>query len=291
MRIGAHVSTAGGLEKGIERAQAMGAETIQIFGAAPQSWRRRSYPPQEAKAFRAQAAAADIWPIFIHAVYLVNLATSNPENLIKSQDALIADMVLSSAIGAKGVIFHIGSHRGLGYATVFGQIVDSVRRVLAETPEDTWLVMENSAGMGDSVGRKLGELAAVMKEVSSPRLKVCFDTEHAFSAGYDVATAGGLAATVDEFEREMGLAHLVAIHANDSKCPLGGGVDRHENIGDGHIGRVGFKVILAQPAFCDLPFLLEVPGFPKEGKKAEGPDKENVDRLKAIAAGVSRRAS
>jgi deoxyribonuclease-4 len=286
MRIGAHVSTAGGLEKGIERAQAMGAETIQIFGAAPQSWRRRSYPPQEAEAFRAKAAAADIWPIFIHAVYLVNLATSNPENLIKSQDALIADMVLSSAIGAKGVIFHIGSHRGAGYATVFGQIVDSVRRVLAETSEDAWLVMENSAGMGDSVSRKLSELAAVMKEVASTRLKVCFDTQHAFSAGYDVATVGGLAATVDEFEREVGLAHLVAIHANDSKCPLGGGVDRHENIGDGHIGRAGFKVIVAQPAFRDLPFLLEVPGFPKEGKKAEGPDKENVDRLKAIAAGV-----
>jgi deoxyribonuclease-4 len=291
MRIGAHVSTAGGLEKGIERAQAMGADTIQIFGAPPQSWRRRGYPPQEAEAFRARAAAADIWPIFIHAVYLVNLATSNPENLIKSQDALIADMVLSSAIGAKGAIFHIGSHRGAGYAKVFDQIVDSVRRVLAETPEDAWLVMENSAGMGDSVGRKLGELAAVMKEVASPRLKVCFDTQHAFSAGYDVATAGGLAATVDEFEREVGLARLVAIHANDSKCPLGGGVDRHENIGEGHIGRAGFKVILAQPAFRDLPFLLEVPGFSKEGKKAEGPDKENVDRLKAIAAGVSRRAS
>jgi deoxyribonuclease-4 len=286
MRIGAHVSTAGGLDKGIERAQAMGAETIQIFGAPPQSWRRRVYSPQEAEAFRSQAAAADIWPIFIHGIYLVNLATSNPENLIKSQDALIADMVLSSAIGVKGVIFHIGSHRGAGYANVFGQIVDSVRRVLAETPEDTWLILENSAGMGDSVGRRFGELAAVMKEVASPRLKVCFDTQHAFSAGYDVATADGLAATLDEFEREMGLAHLVAIHANDSKCPLAGGVDRHENIGEGHIGRAGFEVIMAQPAFRDLPFLLEVPGFPREGKKPEGPDKENVDRLKAIAAAV-----
>jgi len=282
MRIGAHVSTAGGLEKGIERAEAMGAETIQIFGAPPQTWRRKAYPRQETEAFRTRAAAADIWPVFIHAVYLVNLATSNPENLIKSQDALIADMVLSSAIGARGVIFHIGSHRGAGYAKVFGQIVDSVRRVLAETPEDTWLILENSAGMGDSVGRKLGELAAIMKEVASPRLKVCFDTQHAFSAGYDVATAAGLAATMDEFEREVGLAHLVAIHANDSKCPLGGGVDRHENIGEGHIGRAGFEVIVAHPAFRDLPFLLEVPGFPKEGKKGEGPDKENVDRLKAI---------
>jgi len=286
MRIGAHVSTAGGLEKGIERAQAIGAETIQIFGSPPQSWRRKAFSPQEAEAFQARAAAADIWPVFIHGVYLVNLATSNPENLIKSQDALIADMVLSSAIGAKGVIFHIGSHRGVGYANVFGQIVDSVRRVLAETPEDTWLILENSAGMGDSVGRKLGELGAIIKEVASLRLKVCFDTQHAFSAGYDVATVAGLAATVDEFEREVGLTHLVAIHANDSKCPLAGGVDRHENIGEGHIGRAGFEVIVAQPAFCDLPFLLEVPGFPREGKKPAGPDKENVDRLKAIAAAV-----
>jgi deoxyribonuclease-4 len=286
MRIGAHVSTAGGLGKGIERAQAMGAETIQIFGAPPQTWRRRAYSPQEAEAFRAQAAAADIWPVFIHGVYLVNLATSKPENLIKSQDALIADMVLSSAIGAKGVIFHIGSHRGVGYEKVFGQIVDSVRRVLAETPDDTWLILENSAGMGDSIGRRFSELASIMKEVASPRLKVCFDTQHAFSSGYDVATASGLAETVDEFEREVGLAYLVAIHANDSKCPLGGGVDRHENIGEGHIGRAGFEVIMAHAAFRELPFLLEVPGFPKEGRKPEGPDKENVDRLKAIAVAV-----
>ena len=286
MRIGAHVSTAGGLEKGIERAQAMGAETIQIFGAPPQTWRRRAYSSQEAEAFRAQAAAADIWPIFIHGVYLVNLATSNAENLIKSQDALIADMSLSSAIGAKGVIFHIGSHRGVGYEKVFGQIVDSVRRVLAETPDDAWLILENSAGMGDSIGRRFSELASIMKEVASARLKVCFDTQHAFSSGYDVATASGLAETVDEFEREVGLAHLVAIHANDSKCALGGGVDRHDNIGEGHIGRAGFEVVMAHAAFRDLPFLLEVPGFPKEGKKPEGPDKENVDRLKAIAAAV-----
>ncbi|UCH86138.1 MAG: deoxyribonuclease IV [Dehalococcoidia bacterium] len=286
MRIGAHISTAGGLEKGIERAQAMGAETIQIFGAPPQTWRRKAHPPQEVEAFRAQAAAADIWPVFIHAVYLVNLATSNRQNLIKSQDALIADMVLSSAIGAKGVIFHIGSHRGAGYEKVFSQIVDSVRRVLAETPDDSWLILENSAGMGDSIGRRFSELADIMKEVASPRLKVCFDTQHAFSSGYDVATTDGLAETVDEFEREVGLAHLVAIHANDSKCPLAGGVDRHENIGEGHIGRAGFEVIVAHAAFRDLPFLLEVPGFPKEGKKPEGPDKENVDRLKAIAAAV-----
>ena len=287
MRIGAHVSTSGGLPAGIERAQNLGAEAIQIFGASPQSWRRRTYTPEEGQAFRAVAQAADVWPVFIHGVYLVNLGTSNPENLSKSVEALIADMRLSSLIGCKGVIFHIGSHRGAGFAATFGQIVASMARVLDETPDDTWLILENSAGMGDAIGSKFSELAAIMKEVGSPRLKVCLDTQHAFAAGYQVATPDGLATTMDEFEREVGLANLVAVHANDSKCPLGGGVDRHENIGEGHIGREGFRVILAHPAFRDLPFLLEVPGFPKGDKKPEGPDKENVDRLKAIAAEVA----
>jgi deoxyribonuclease-4 len=286
MRIGAHVSTSGGLPNGIERARTMGAEAIQIFGAAPQSWRRRVYTPEEGQAFKQAAQAADVWPVFIHGVYLVNLGTSNPENLDKSVEALIADMRLSSLIGCRGVIFHVGSHRGAGFAAMFGQIVASVARVLDQTPDDTWLILENSAGMGDSIGSKFSELAAIMKEVRSPRLKVCLDTQHAFASGYQVATPDGLAATMDEFEREVGLANLVAVHANDSKCPLRGGVDRHENIGEGYIGREGFRVILAHPAFRELPFLLEVPGFPVGGKKPEGPDKENVDRLKAIAAEV-----
>jgi deoxyribonuclease-4 len=280
------VSTSGGLSTGIERAQSMGADTIQIFGAPPQSWRRRVCTPEEGQAFRAAAQAADVWPVFIHGVYLVNLGTSNPENLSKSVEALTADMRLSSLIGCKGVIFHIGSHRGAGFAATFGQIVASIARVLDETPDDTWLILENSAGMGDSIGSKFSDLAAIMKEVGSPRLKVCLDTQHAFASGYQVATPDGLAATMGEFEREVGLANLVAVHANDSKCPLGGGVDRHENIGEGYIRREGFRVIMGHAAFRDLPFLLEVPGFSKGDKKPEGPDKENVDRLKAIAAEV-----
>jgi len=286
VRIGAHVSTSGGLPNGIERARNMGAEAIQIFGAAPQSWRRRVYTPEEGKVFRAVAREADVWPVFIHGVYLVNLGTSTPENLDKSIEALVADMRLSSLIGCKGVIFHVGSHRGVGLDATFGQVVASIASVLDATPDDTWLILENSAGMGGSIGSKFSELGAIMKEVGSPRLKVCLDTQHAFACGYQVATPDGLAATLDELEREVGLANLVAVHANDSKCPLGGGVDRHENVGEGHIGREGFRVILAHPAFREVPFLLEVPGFPVGGKKPEGPDKENVDRLKAIAAEV-----
>jgi deoxyribonuclease-4 len=289
VRIGAHVSTSGGLPNGIERARNIGAEAIQIFGAAPQSWRRRVYTPEEGQTFKEAAQAADVRPVFIHGVYLVNLGTSTPGHLDKSVEALVADMRLSSIIGCKGVIFHVGSHRGAGFAATFGQIVASISRVLEETPDDTWLILENSAGMGDSIGSKFSELAAIMKEVGSPRLKVCLDTQHCFASGYQVAMPDGLAATVDEFEREVGLPSLVAVHANDSKCPLGGGVDRHENIGEGYIGRAGFRVILAHPAFREVPFLLEVPGFPVGDKKPEGPDKENVARLKAIATEVARR--
>ena len=279
MRIGAHVSTAGGAEKAIERAQAMGAETIQIFGAAPQSWRRKNYQPSEAEAFRAKAEALDVRPVFMHGVYLVNLATSIPENLTKSVDALIHDLKVCDLLGVEGVIFHIGSHRGRGYDEVFGQVVESVRGIIAATPEEVWLILENSAGMGDAIGSKFGELAAIIREAGSPRVKVCLDTQHAFASGYDLKSQAGLEAAMAEFDREIGLERLVAVHANDSKCPLGGGVDRHENIGQGHIGRGGFEKIMAHAAFADVPFLLEVPGFAKQG-----PDRENLEILKEIWA-------
>jgi len=279
MRVGAHVSTAGGADRAIERAREMGAETIQIFGASPQSWRRREYKPAEVEAFRAKAQGADIGPVFLHGVYLANLATSVPENLVKSQEALIHDMHVAHLLGAKGVIFHIGSHRGAGFQGVFRQIVDSVRRVIDETPEDTRLILENSAGMGDAIGSKFHELALIMGEVKSPRVKVCLDTQHMFAAGYEVRTRDGLERAVEEFRSEVGLDSLVAVHANDSKCPLGGGVDRHENIGEGHIGRDGFLNIISHTAFAETPFLIEVPGFDNEG-----PDRQNIEILKALRA-------
>ncbi len=281
VKIGAHVGASGGLTTAFERAQAIGAETIQIFGATPQMWRRRKIRPDECEAFQSQIAATCIEPVFIHGVYLINLATEKPELLAKSTEALAGDLRLASAIAAKGVIFHVGSHKGAGFAQVLSQISDALKEVLDETPDDAWIILENSAGMGGSVGSKLSELAAIMGAVGSPRLKVCLDTEHAYAAGYDLADRDGLEQTMAEFDREIGLAQLVAVHANDSKIALGGGVDRHDNIGEGHIGRAGFEVIMAHPAFREVPFLLEVPGFEKEG-----PDKPNVDILKEIRAQV-----
>jgi deoxyribonuclease-4 len=277
MRVGAHVSTEGGLGKAVERAQALGAETIQIFGAAPQSWRKKEYSSEEAKAFQRRLAEADVQPVFIHGVYLINLATSDPAGLERSVDSLIWSLDVCRQIGVRGTIFHLGSHRGAGFEAKLPQVVDAVQRILKGSPGDTWLILENSAGMGGSVGSRFSELGIIMREAANPRIKVCLDTQHAFAAGYDVATAKGLEATLAEFEELVGLANLVAVHANDSKIALGGGVDRHENIGEGLIGREGFKVIMAHPAFRDIPFLLEVPGFEKKG-----PDKENVDILRQI---------
>ncbi len=277
MRIGAHVSTEGGLVNAIERAQAIGAETIQIFGAAPQSWRKKEYSAEEADAFKAKAAEADVQPVFLHGAYLINLATSDPVGLERSVDSLIWSLDVCCKIGAQGTIFHLGSHRGSGFEAVLPQVVSAVQRILEGSPGDTWLILENSAGMGASVGSRFSELGIIMRQAANPRVKTCFDTEHAFAAGYDVATAQGLEATIAEFEEHVGLSSLVAVHANDSKIVLGGGVDRHENIGEGHIGREGFKVIMGHPAFREMPFLLEVPGFQKKG-----PDRENLDILRQI---------
>ena len=281
MKVGAHVGSSGGLTTAFERAAAIGAETIQIFGAPPQQWRRRKIRPDECEAFKAMTAETDIEPVFIHGTYLINLATESPEQLAKSSEALSGDLQLASAIGAKGVIFHVGSHKGVGFQQVLPQISETLRKVLDSTPDDAWIILENSAGMGGSVGAKIEELGAIIDACDSKRLRVCIDTEHAFAAGYNVADAKALIEVMKEFDRAIGLERFVAVHANDSKIPLGGGVDRHDNIGEGHIGRAGFEVIMAHSAFADVPFLLEVPGFDKEG-----PDKPNVDALKEIRAKV-----
>jgi deoxyribonuclease-4 len=281
MRIGAHVKTSGGVDKGVERGREIGAETIQIFSGAPQAWRRKKYGEAEVAAFKKGLEETGIHPVFIHGLYLVNLASDNPDFLAKSLNALVEEMNAAHLLGAKGVIFHLGSHRGAGYEARFEQVITYCGKVLEATPEDTWLILENSAGMGGSVGSKFSELGTIIKACGTDRVKVCLDTQHSFAAGYDVKSKDGLAKTMDQFDEHIGLERLVAVHANDSKCPLAGGIDRHENIGDGHIGLDGFVNILSHPAFAEVSFLLEVPGI-----DGEGPDKENVDRLKEIRARV-----
>ena len=276
MKIGAHVSTAGGLSNAIDRAQTIGAETIQIFASSPRGWAFKPVPEEQVTGFRDKAKDAGISPTFLHGIYLVNVG-GQPDLVEKSIKSLTEHMTVAGQIGAAGVIFHGGSHKGVGFDAILGQAAAALKVVLDLSPSDVWLIIENSAGMGSQVGASFQEIGRLIEAVDSPQLMVCLDTEHTFAAGYNLADPEAIDSIVEEFDREIGLSKLVAVHANDAKVEHGSGVDRHENIGEGYVGIGGFEVIMGHPAFQDVPFLLEVPGADKKG-----PDKENVDRLKDI---------
>ena len=284
MIIGAHVSAAGGIGNAVDRAVEIGAEAVQIFGSSTRSWRFKALTDAQADDFRQRNSDAGLAPPFLHAIYLINLGNPNPDNVEKSVTSLVQYMNLADQIGAGGVIFHPGSHGGAGYEAIFPQVVESVQRVLDQSPDGPILCLENMAGMGQHIGAKFSELGEVLRAVDSPRLGICLDTQHAFAAGYDLTNPEGVAGMIEEFDRDIGLNNLTAVHANDSKRPCGSGVDRHDNIGEGLIGEQGFTNIMSHPAFADVPFFLEVPGF---GEDSRGPDKPNVDILKAIREQVS----
>ena len=278
MKIGAHVSTAGGPATCFDRAEAIGAEAIQMFLTPPQQWRSSKFDETQIAGFHERAEASPINDVFVHGVYLINLATDDVPNLNRGIGSLKSALTSCSQLGIRGVIFHLGSHKGQGLDAVFAQICTACADVLEATPDDTLLILENSAGAGGNIGSNWADLGRIIREVGNPRVKVCIDTQHSFAAGYDFSTAEGLELAMSEFEQEVGFEQLVAVHANDSKVPLGAGRDRHENIGEGLIGLEGFRRILHHRAFEDVPFLLEVPGF----GEAKGPDQKNVDLLKQL---------
>jgi deoxyribonuclease IV len=280
MQIGAHVSTSGGVATCFDRAEAIGAEAAQIFLTPPQQWRSNKVEPDQVLDFHKRAAASSVDSVFVHGVYLINLATTDTVMLTRSTSSLKSSLNTCAQLGINGVIFHLGSHKGQGLDSVFDQICRACLEVLEASPSDAWLILENSAGAGGNIGSQFYDLGRIIRQVGSERVKVCLDTQHCYAAGYDVATAEGLEATMYEFEQEVGFDKLVAVHANDSKVELGAGRDRHENIGDGLIGVDGFRRILGHRAFQNVPFLLEVPGF----GEAKGPDAPNIDLLKKLRA-------
>lgn len=281
MLIGAHVKTTGGPASALERAMAIGAETAQIFLTPPQQWRSSKIEAVQAEGFQEAHAAVGSIPVFVHGIYLINLATDDEAHLKRSTSSLKSAMTSCGQLGIKGVIFHLGSHKGQGLDAVFDQICQACLEVLDVTPPEVLLILENSAGAGDNIGSKFADLGRILRQVDQDRVKVCLDTQHSYAAGYDLGGAEGLELAMSEFEQEVGFDQLAAVHANDSKVELGSGRDRHENIGQGHIGIDGFRRIMAHKAFRDVPFLLEVPGPDKKG-----PDEANVNILKQLRAEV-----
>ena len=281
MLIGAHVSAAGGTFKAIARAEEIGAECFQIFASSPRMWSAKPIPENIAEKYKSEMDRAGMGPTVLHGKYLIALGSPDAELVEKSEVALQADVAAANALGALGVIFHPASHRGQGFDAVIDQFAGSVRKVLDSEPGDSLLMLETSAGAGDHIGSSFAELGTLIKAIGDDRVAVCLDTQHVWAAGYDITTADSLDKVIDEFDEHIGLDLLRSVHANDSMRDLGSSVDRHENIGDGLIGSAGFATLMSHTAFKDVPFYLEVPGTNKSG-----PDRPNVDALKAIRAKV-----
>jgi deoxyribonuclease IV len=269
-RIGGHVSSGGGPLNAIKNTQAIGANCLQIFAGSPRGWARSLYDAKVAENFVKQVAELDLNPVFIHALYLTNLASDNPELVEKSKTAIIMDLNNSSLLRAAGVILHIGSHLGRGFDAVKDLVAAGISEVLDKTPHDSYLLLENAAGQQGKIG-SLTELSYLLNQVKSERLRVCLDTAHAFSEGYDLRNTKGLDAYIEEIKSTISLEKVALIHLNDSKIDLGKRNDQHENLGEGYIGAAGLKLVINSPLLSHLPLIMEVPGF-----DGNGPDAKNV---------------
>lgn len=284
-KIGAHVSAAVSLERSFDKALEIGAKCTQIFISPPRQWSQTDHSQEEIERYVRKLKETGIWPNFIHGTYLINLGAKDPVHLQKSVDWLIYALNTAEFLQVEGVIFHLGSHKGAGFDSVLNQVVLALKEILQRSSRirnknvriEPLLILETAAGAGNVIGDKFSELGQILKGVNNPRLKICLDTQHVFASGYDLKTQKGLANLISEFEKEIGLENLVAIHANDSKTGLGSHKDRHENIGSGLIGKEGFSGILNHPKLKNLPFILEVPGFTDSG-----PDSENISILKSL---------
>jgi len=256
----------------------MGAEVVQLFVQSPRTWRFPQHDPADLDAFRSKREEAGV-PVLVHALYLVNLAAPDDAVYSKSVDTMRATVDAACAIEADAVVFHVGSHLGAGFETGLERVVPALEQVLDRCNERTWLLMENSAGAGGTMGRSLDELAAIFAALGRhERLGVCLDSCHLFVSGVDVTDASTWDALLDDLDGRIGLDRLRALHANDAKAQLGSNRDRHDNIGDGLIGE-GLGVFLAHPKLQDLPVVLEVPGA--DGK---GPNADEIRKLRELHA-------
>jgi deoxyribonuclease IV len=279
MYIGAHLSSSGGIHTAVDRAEAVGAESLQVFTQSPRMWRPTNHDPANFERFRERRAEVGLHGVLCHALYLCNFAAPDDEIYEKSVTALRNTMQVACAIGADAVVVHVGSHLGSGFDHGLERVVPAMEQVLELCTDDTWLLMENSAGAGGTIGRSIEELATIYERLDShPRLGVCLDSCHLYVSGVDVTDAAQLDALLDEVESSIGLDRLRALHVNDSAAPLGSNRDRHANIGEGLLGEE-LGVFLGNPRLQGLPAVLETAGPEKRG-----PDANEVRKAKEIHA-------
>ena len=287
MLLGAHVSTAGGIHTAIERIEALGGDAVQIFTQSPRTWRPTNHDPANFERFKERRQEAGIGAVVCHALYLVNLAAPDDGIYEKSVATLVNTVDVACAIEADGVVFHVGSHLGAGFEAGLERVVPALERALERCSDTTWLLIENTAGAGGTIGRSVEELAVLVERLGRhPRLGICLDSCHLWVSGVDVTDSAALDATLAEVEERIGFERLRALHVNDAAAALGSNRDRHANVGEGLMGEE-LGVFLAHPRLQGLPALLEVPG-----RDGHGPDAEEVRKLRELHArwtGAARR--
>jgi deoxyribonuclease IV len=276
MEFGGHVSSAGGIDTAIDRIEAIGGECVQVFTQSPRMWRQTDHAPAAIERLKARRAEAGIGGLVCHALYLCNLAAPDEQVYERSVAALSATVDTAQALDADAVIFHVGSHLGAGLDAGLDRAAAALARVLERASANTWLLMENCAGTGATIGRSIPQLARLLDMLDRhPRLGICLDSCHLHASGYDITDAVVLGGLVDEIAETIGLDRLRALHVNDSATPLGSNRDRHANILEGEIGE-GLGVFLAEPAFQSLSAYLEVPGA------GNGPDVNEITKLRDL---------
>ena len=282
MLFGAHVSAAGGISKAIDRVEEIGGNAIQVFTQSPRMWRPTAHAPEEIARFRQRRRQARVKAVSCHALYLVNLASRDAAVRESSLAALRATMQTADAIGAEAVVFHVGSHLGVGFDDAVELVEPALRDLLELTTDDLWLCMENAAGAGGTIGRSIAELAVLSDAVDRHRrLGICLDSCHWWASGVDVADADSLDAALVDLDARIGLDRVRVLHANDSQTPLGSNRDRHELVGKGLIAD-GLATFLGHPAFADLPAITET-------WEDKGEATEDLDRMRALHRRGKRR--
>ncbi|MFC1653322.1 deoxyribonuclease IV [Patescibacteria group bacterium] len=281
MKIGGHVSIAGGFDKSIDRAVNIGANCLQTFASSPRSLKTKDFEASVIDKYLQKKSENKMGSHFFHGVYLINLAHESQEYVEASIESLLFYQKFSKKINGEGTIFHIGSHKGRGFDAVKKQIAGAVEKVLSKTPDDVMLFLENAAGQKGIIGSNLEDLRYIYDSISSDELKrklgVCYDTQHGFASGLDVRSEKSLENTVDKIKNTLGVDLIKVVHINDSKVELSSNRDRHENVGEGMIGEDGFRLFTNHPTFSSLPFLLEVPGENKSGPRKI--DIENFQKI------------
>jgi deoxyribonuclease-4 len=284
-RIGPHLQHGSGLRKAADRAAEIGATAVQIFGDNPTAWRRRREPPLDVEAFRERLAEHGIRPLTVHGPYLVNLAGRDEAFWARSIETVAIDLAMASHFGAEAVTIHIGSHRGLGAREGIARLARGVRQALERGGADQpRLLLENSAGGGDTVGATIEELAEIQEAllaagVRADQVGFCLDTAHLWAAGYEIRDPEALEGLLARFDELLGPEQLRLIHLNDSRAELGSRADRHQHLGAGSIGPIGMRAVLCHPRLAAVPMLYETPGMD------EGYDAVNMARIRLLIAG------